>query len=167
MTEQGPAQVSPENGTSEPQSRADVVQSDARVEARAQALQEHRRWLLGVDHETSASFDKVLTTLSAGALGIAVNLGRGKGIWLWSLELSWASFTASLLAMLFSYLTCRRELARSIKEIDWKLTHGEEETQPEQRRSWHEVTTYALNRAALVFLVMGICFLVAFAATNL
>jgi hypothetical protein len=161
---QAAAPPSPTPSNTPPPDPLGEFQADARV----LALQEHRKWLLDVDHETSISFDKVLTTLSAGALGIAVNLGRGKGVFLIGLGLSWASFTASLLAMLFSYLTCRRELGRNIGDVDWKLSHREDETPPVQYEApWHEVTTYQLNRVALLFMITGICFLIAFAAINL
>lgn len=141
-------------------------QDEARVMARAQTLYDHRKWLLGVDFDTSSSFDKMLTTLSAGALGLSVSFGQGKGIWPWSLKLSWACFTASLLAMLFSFRTTRRELDRKVKDVDWKLEHGEDEPLPDSRRPWYEVTTYVLNNTALLFLIAGICLLVAFAAMN-
>lgn len=134
---------------------------------RDRLLQEYRRWLIGVDHESSVSFDKVLVTLSAGALGISVSQARARALWLWSLELAWALFTVSLLAMLLSYLTARRDLRRAIADTDWKLVHGEAEAMPEEWRAWHEVKTTTLNQAALVCLVVGICFLVAYAARNL
>lgn len=113
--------------------------------ARAQTLYDHRKWLLGVGYDTSSSFDKMLTTLSAGALGLSVSFGQGKNVWPWSLKLSWACFTASLLAMLFSFRTARRELDRQVEGVDWKLAHGEEESIPQSGRPWYEVTTYVLN----------------------
>jgi hypothetical protein len=134
--------------------------------ARAQTLYDHRKWLLGVGYDTSSSFDKVLTTLSAGALGLSVSFGQGKTLWSWSLKLSWACFTVSLLAMLFSFRTARREIDRQVETVDWKLGHGDDELPVKQRRPWYEVTTYVLNNAALVFLIAGICFLIAFAAMN-
>lgn len=132
---------------------------------RAQTLYDHRKWLLGVGYDTSSSFDKMLTTLSAGALGLSVSFGQGKNVWPWGLKLSWAFFTASLLAMLFSFRTARRELDRQVEGVDWKLGHGEEEPGSKARRR-HEVTTYVLNNTALLFLIAGLCFLIAFAAMN-
>ncbi len=134
--------------------------------ARAQTLYDHRKWLLGVSYDTSSSFDKMLTTLSAGALGLSVTFGQGKNVWPWSLKVSWACFTASLLAMLFSFRTAGRELDRQVEGVDWKLGHGEEEPIPKPRRPWYEVTTYVLNNTALMFLIAGICLLIAFAAMN-
>lgn len=122
---------------------------------------------MGIDHESSVSFDKVLVTLAAGGLGISVSQAREGALSLWSLELAWACFTLSLLAMLLSYLTARREVADEIAATDWKLERGGFETRPEPARSWHEVNTTTLNRAALVCLVAGICFLVGYAARNL
>jgi hypothetical protein len=95
-----------------------------------------------------------------------VSFGQGKSIWPWSLKLSWACFTVSLLAMVFSFRTARRELDRQVGVVDWTLRHGDEEKPPEVRRPWHEVTTYVLNNTALLFLIAGICFLIAFAAMN-
>jgi hypothetical protein len=142
-----------------------AVQEWERV--RVEQLNEHRKWLLDVDHQTSISFDKVLITLSAGALGIAVNLGRAGAAWAWALKLSWACFTASLLSILLSYLCSRNDLRREIGDVDWKLQHGPDEEPPPQRRAWHEVSTTHLNIAALVSLILGIYCLVAYAATNL
>jgi len=135
--------------------------------SRAQMLNDHRRWLLATGYDTTSSFDKMLTTLSAGALGLSVSFGQAKHVWSSCLRLSWAFFTASLLAMLFSFRTSRRELDRQVKHVDWKLVHGDEEKPPEEGRPWYEVTTYVLNNTALVFLIVGICLLIAFAAMNL
>ena len=139
---------------------------EPRARDRAQTLNDHRKWLLTTDYEMSSSFDKMLTTLSAGALGLSVSFGQGKGLWPWSLKLSWACFTVSLLAMVFSFRTARRELDRQVGVVDWTLRHGDDEKPPEARRPWHEVTTYVLNNTALLFLIAGICFLIAFAAMN-
>jgi hypothetical protein len=136
-------------------------------EARAQDLREHRSWLLTVDHQTSVSYDTVLMTISAGALGIAVNLGAGKGIYVEFYRCALGLFTVSMLAMLISYKTCRRELRRKIDSIDQALKHGEREDQAKKkRRVWHEVTTTDLNRTALLALIAGICCLIAFAGMN-
>ncbi len=140
-------------------------EEEARAIARAQTLNDHRKWLLATGYDTSSSFDKMLTTLSAGALGLSVSFGQGKTVWPWSLKLSWACFTVSLLAMLFSFRTARRELDRQVGVVDWTLRHGDDKP-PEARRPWHEVTTYVLNNTALLFLIAGICLLIAFAAMN-
>jgi hypothetical protein len=143
-----------------------LEQDQARAMARAQTLYDHRKWLLGVGYDTSSSFDKMLTTLSAGALGLSVSFGQGKNVWPWSLKLSWACFTASLLAMLFSFRTARRELDRQVEGVDWKLEHGEEEPFPKPRWPRYEVTTYVLNNSALLLLIAGICLLISFAGMN-
>ena len=61
-------------------------------------------------------------------------------------------FTLSLLAMLLSYLTARRELADQIAATGWKLERGDYEARPEPARSWHEVKTTTPNGAALAWL---------------
>jgi hypothetical protein len=38
---------------------------EARARDRAQTLNDHRKWLLATGYDTSSSFDKMLTTLSA------------------------------------------------------------------------------------------------------
>lgn len=131
--------------------------------ARSERL-EHRRWLLDVDHETSASFDKTLTTLAAGALGVALSVGRGKGIAVDALTCSWGAFGVSLLAMLMSLLTTRRDLSRRIGALDCELRGdgGRARQSP-----WHEVSTSCLNHVAVVGLVAGVCCLVVFAGMNL
>lgn len=134
--------------------------------ARAQVLHDHRKWLLGIGFDTSSSFDKMLTTLSAGALGLSVSFGQGKDVWPLVLKLSWACFTASLLAMLFSFRTARREIDRKVEGVDRTLQSGDDEKPADDRRHRYEVTTYMLNNTALVFLVVGICLLIAFAAMN-
>jgi hypothetical protein len=141
-------------------------QDEARAMARAQILHDHRKWLLGIGFDTSSSFDKMLTTLSAGALGLSVSFGQGKNVWPLVLKLSWACFTASLLAMLFSFRTARREVDRKVDEVDSMLRRGDEEKPADDQGRRYEVTTYALNNTALVFLIVGICLLIAFAAMN-
>jgi len=122
--------------------------------------------MLDVDHQSSLSFDKVLVTLSAGALGFSVSLSQGKEMWIEALKASWICFTVSLLAMLFSFRTARRDLKRSLEAIDWSLSHEDEQPFPGIRRPWYEVTTTMLNNSALAALILGICLLIAFQWIN-
>src|SRR6266699_2754602 len=89
---QAPAEVEPEEPPqavssatipphSPPPAPTTPDQDEARAMARAQTLYDHRKWLLGVSYDTSSSFDKMLTTLSAGALGLSVTFGQGKNVW--------------------------------------------------------------------------------------
>jgi hypothetical protein len=127
---------------------------------RAETLQKHRQWLCDADKQGSDNFDKLVTTLAAGALGVVVNIGKDQTLWSWSLQAACACFAVSLLAMLFSHLTSRRELKRDIASVDWKLAREDESDPPDERTLWHRLTTTSttvLNNTALVALVLGIC----------
>ena len=141
-------------------------QDTAFREGRAAELHEFRKWLLGISYENAASFDKTLTTLSAGALALSVSWGAGKNVWVWGLKLSWAFFTASLLAQLFSFRTAGRELQRHIAHVDEMLAGTGIGRKKVSQAMRYEVTTYLLNNAALVCMIAGVCCLITFAAMN-
>jgi hypothetical protein len=165
------AEAAPVEAKQSPASDLDrPAQNEAAVkaaEARAQVLHQHRKWLMEIDRETSASHDKMLLTLAAGALGLAVNFGRGKSVWPMGLQIAVGCFTVSLLALLFSYQTCRREVGKGIGQVDQSLSSGEEDALALEQPKWHEVSTTILNNTALIALIAGICFFSAFAGMNL
>ena len=117
-----------------------------------------RKRLTDLHEKATDSFDRAVMTLSGGALGISLAFIHDVAphpTHKWVIGTSWALFSASLLMILWSFLTSERAIVRIIAQHD-----DEEETIPRGR------LTDWLNWLSASSFVAGAIFLVLFALLN-
>lgn len=127
-----------------------------------EARSDYRNWLVKAHHEASKDFDKAIITLSGGALGLSLAFVKQiapqpirSSSWMMA---SWLLFSASLLAILFSFLTSQATLKNGIKSLDNGGAEG-----------WTGLASRAtvwLNYIAALTLVAGVIALITFAWFN-
>jgi hypothetical protein len=121
----------------------------------------YRAFLASAEENASRDYDRTLTTLAGGALVLSIafvhDIAPHPQYNFW-LVISWVAFTASLLAILVSFLTSLRSLRWMMNEID----EGRSPT-----RALSSRLTVFLNRAAAALLLLGVVALTIFAALNL
>jgi hypothetical protein len=118
-----------------------------------------RKRLTDLHEKATDSFDRAVMTLSGGALGISIAFVHDVAphpTHKWSLGIAWACFAASLLLILWSFLTSERAIVRIVGQHDL-------DAQEIQRG---RVTDF-LNWGAAGTFVIGVVFLVLFALLNL
>lgn len=128
-------------------------------------LAQYRKWLVETEHQASRDFDKAITTLSAGALGISIAFVRDlvpepvlhSVKWLGS---SWVLLSLSLLAILISLLISQFALRRAIGQVD-KGT-----IRTELPGGLLATLTVILNILAALALIAGVGSLAFFALAN-
>jgi hypothetical protein len=114
--------------------------------------------LTDLHEKVTDSFDRAVMTLSGGALGISIAFIHDVAplpTHKWALVFAWAAFAASLLTILWSFLTSERAIVRIVAQHD-----DEREEIPRGR-----LTDY-LNWVSAGTFVIGVIFLVLFALVN-
>jgi hypothetical protein len=133
------------------------------------AYLEERKLLIELERSGSESFDKTITTLSAGALGLSITFiheiaptPRGETIWL--MIVAWSGFGLALLVTLFSFLLSQSAMRkqRELLDEDYKGIQN-----PEGRPSWTAKVTNILNWSSIVFFTVGVISLATFTVENL
>ncbi len=131
------------------------------------SLREYRQHLVEAGQKASSAYDKAVMTLAGGALAVSFAFvrdvvgGSPAAGTTWRLGAGWLSLAFSLVAILSSMLTSQWALRRAIEQVDAKRIHGEEPG------AWYSTVTSALNLAAGLGLILGVGFLLWFAAGNL
>ena len=90
-----------------------------------EANSKERYLLIDAEREAARSFDKTMTTLSAGALALSFGFVRemaGAAACKWLLYLAWAAFVLSLSSVLCSFLLSQHAM-RCQRDINEQL-HG-------------------------------------------
>jgi hypothetical protein len=147
----------------------DKAQSTARTQVRrivhSVPDEEHteadRAWLVQADHAAHRDFDRVVTTLSSGALAISlvfVHDVAPKPEYNAFLIVAWTAFALSLLVNLFSYLTSIEGLRGDIDRIDGRHVTTWLAKRPK--------FTGTLNWWSFYLFLIGVASLVVFAAVN-
>ena len=127
-----------------------------------EAHREWREWLVQTHHQASQDFDKAVVTLSGAALGISLAFIRDIAphpTLEWALSVAWVCLTVSLLLIFVTLLTSQKSLLNSIARVD--------ERSPDVTGGVAGRATIWLNGLSAVALVLGVAFLVLFAAYNL
>jgi len=149
------------------------MSSDPQEDERKEYLEE-RRLLIEAESQSVQSFDKAMLTLSAGALALSITFIRELAPEpknLCCLYLTWASFCLSLLSTLASFLTSQSSMRRQRDILD--ASQEERDSKDDgvniggsQRNVWIPITKW-LNCFAIMFFVVGVFCLAAFAAANI
>jgi hypothetical protein len=130
-------------------------------DASANRTTDFRRFLNEAEHTASRDYDRLITTLASGALGLSIVFVHDIAPhpthlpWLVS---AWLCFAASLLSTLVSYLTGLKGIRVMIVDI----AAGKK-----PQRSFSSRVTVFLNRSALVLFGLGVVMFIFFAAFNL
>jgi hypothetical protein len=122
---------------------------------------DYRQWLVETHHQATQDFDRAVTALAGGALGLSFTFMDDIApdpIHKWLVGTSWALFAAALLATFLSYLASQGVHVKRIADHDAGAEWG---------RSYLGYTTTALNVLAAIGVVGGFVFLVIFALYNL
>lgn len=120
-----------------------------------------RDWLVKAHHTASQDYDKAVMTLAGGALGISLAFIRDIApdpIHGWILAVAWCLLALSLLLIFVSLLSSQQAILTSIEKLDARET---------LTRGIAGAMTVWLNGLAGGAFVLGVGFLVSFAAVNL
>lgn len=129
-------------------------------------LADYRQWLIAAEQKSQEDFDKTILSLSGGALGISLVFLKDviaphpilQPCLLLSAWLAWAFSTFSVLT---SYYLSHLALRRAISQVDdgtiYKHPPG----------GALALWTAILNAAGAVLFLVGVCFITAFAVSNL
>lgn len=131
-----------------------------------EAYTKERDLLIDSEREAARSFDKTMTTLSAGALALSFGFVREMGDAVackWLLYLAWAALVISLLSVLLSFLLSQHAMRcqRDIIEQPHPEKHG-----AQRLTRWANVII-ALNWLSFSSLILGVVLFAFFAARNL
>ncbi|MFA5065076.1 MAG: hypothetical protein WC566_06395 [Dehalococcoidia bacterium] len=136
-----------------------------------ESLLEERKSLIFAIFEQSKSFDRWILTLAGGTFGlslvfinqIAPNLQSGT---LGFLVTAWVLFAISILSTLLSFLVSQETHYKQIKDIH-ELLKGETDRSKELPLNIYGRITKGLNYCSMSTFVIGVAFLITFAALNL
>jgi hypothetical protein len=154
-------------------------------EARREVLTQRDR-LIDLQNQSSQSMDKLVVTLSGGALALSLTFIRqtvpaalpGTTPYLGA---AWIILTLSLFAQLLSHFTSQYGMMKICDEIESKYlnvlqTEKKARRRPGQAYQWiskklssfsaHRMTTHYLNIAAIFLCVAGVALLVVFVMLN-
>lgn len=130
---------------------------------------EERKLLVELERSGSESFDKTITTLSAGALGLSITFiheiaptpqSETVGI----LIVAWSGFGLALLVTLFSLLSSQSAMRKQRDLLDQEYKGIQS---LEGQTSWTAKVTNALNWSSIAFFTVGVIFLAMFTVKNL
>ncbi|MDP9237933.1 MAG: hypothetical protein M3P30_11160 [Chloroflexota bacterium] len=137
------------------------------------AYLDERKLLIDTEREIAQSFDKILTTLSAAALGLSITFIHEIAphpTHEWTLACAWVLLGVSLLGVLVAHLTSQFALGRDRKILDERERRrqaGDQAPAACEERNWLSASTASMNVVALLTFVGGVGFLAGFSGTNL
>jgi len=132
-----------------------------------QVYLEERKQLVEAERKTAQQFDKIITTLAAGALALSITFiyqiaPQPKSYSKYFLIGAWISFCFSLLSTLISFLTSQAA-CRGQRDILDEDILGKNNNKPNKAASW----TNRLNYFSIGFFIFGVIFLIVFSTINL
>lgn len=127
----------------------------------------YRRHLVEARHAASQDYDRAILTLASATLALSVTFLHDiapvpKAATSGFVVASWICLVGALLAILGSLLTSQWALGQAIEDVD-----GGREDRLEHPGGWPARITQALNIAAGVSFVAGLCLLAWFANQNI
>lgn len=130
---------------------------------RREELLEHCGRLREIDVQETASADKLITVLAAGALAVSATM-KAAGLMPWALTLARGGFALSLVLTLLSHLAASRRIRWMINNITTDLRKGEESTST--RKEPGVVRTTHLNTMSVLLLITAIALMLSFTTAN-
>ncbi len=126
--------------------------------------EDERNYLRQVNADMARDYDRLVTTISAGGIGLTLLLLREwqDATWKWAAVAGAILFLAGLLCILASYVYSQRSTALAVERLD----AGEQAAEDEDREKSADVWVESLNVAAAVCLVIGAASITAFVAKN-
>jgi hypothetical protein len=111
---------------------------------------EYRDRLLDAEQRSQGEFDKLLASLSGGALGVSFAFVEtfvkdGSPVHPWLLKLSWGLWVLSLLTVLVSHIMSASALREAVRQIDSGVNAG----------GWRDSVVGGLNWSGCVLFVGG------------
>ena len=141
----------------------------ARDEVR-QTYLDQRGMLIKEEYESAHRFDKILVTLSSGALGLSITFikqmvpdnipAKAKA----ALYLAWAGFICALLSILLGYLTSQAGMRKQRAILDNSYKTGES---AKHKKNTPATLTKWLSWVSLAFFIIGVVCLAIFSYKNL
>lgn len=130
---------------------------------------EERKLLIELEKSGAESFDKTITTLSAGSLGLSItfihNIAPEPDIeTIWMLVIAWSGFGLALFLTLLSFLASQSAMRKQRELLDQDYQGN---SHHKSRTSWIAKVTNILNWSSIVFFMIGVIFLAWFAVNNL
>jgi len=132
---------------------------------------QQRNSLINAELEQARSFDKYILTLAAGTFGlslvfiekIAPNPEAGT---ICLLVTAWATFGASILSTLLSFLLSQAACKKQREILD-NWYEKEAELSKEEMKNSFTTWTNVLNWTSMAFFIIGVVFLTTFSVVNL
>lgn len=130
------------------------------------AMSEYRSWLIASEQKSQESFDKAVMTLSGGALGVSFIflkdvVGDGPVQSHYLLLISWILWGLSVTCTLASFYCSHLSLRIAIRQVDEGRIHQKPAGGVFAR------ITEVLNCGGAILFFAGVCFIAAFAHSNL
>jgi len=132
---------------------------------------DERKSLINAELEQARHFDKYILTLAAGTFGLSLLFIRQiapqpESGTIWLLVFAWATFGASILSTLISFLFSQEACSRQRKILaEWykeNTDHKEEEI-----KNAFAIWTKILNWTSMFLFIVGVTFLIIFSGSNL
>lgn len=129
---------------------------------------QHRNYLITTSLAQIGQFDKLIVTLSGGALALSLTFIKEisptpSPTSKWLVLAAWIFFTGSLVSTLFSHLTSHKDADFEIKKLDESYEKQEDVYNP--ANPFRNKTVW-LNRISATAFLLGLLLLVAFASIN-
>lgn len=146
----------------------DDNKSDSEQDPQRQEYLQHRNYLIATSIDQMGQFDKLIVTLSGGALALSLTFIKDISpnpipCSKWLIFGAWGFFTISLVSVLLSHLTSHKDMEFEIDKLDDNYKNQEENYNP---KNPFKKTTIFLNRLSTVTFLLGLFFLVTFASIN-
>lgn len=142
--------------------------TDSQQDARHQEYRQHRDYLIATSIGQIGQFDKLIVTLSGGALALSLTFIKDispnpNPNSKWLVFAAWICFTVSLISTLFSHLTSHKDMEFEIEKLDSSYENQEETYNPQNP---FKGKTVCLNRLSAMAFLFGLFLLIAFASLN-
>lgn len=138
------------------------------LDVRRQEYLQHRKYLIETSLGQIGQFDKLIVTLSSGALALSLTFIKDISptpipCSKFLIFVSWILFTISLIATLLSHYTSHKDMDFEIMKLD---KNYEDEREMYDPKNPFRTATILLNILSASMFLIGLCFLVAFTSVN-
>lgn len=132
---------------------------------------QERNSLINAELEQARSFDKYILTLAAGTFGLSLVFiekiaPHPEGGTIWLLVTAWATFGASILSTLISFLFSQAACSKQREILD-KWYKESAELKEDEIKNEFAAWTKGLNWASMGLFISGVAFLITFSILNL
>ena len=136
-----------------------------------EGIREYRNNLALSRHKMSDDYDKIVITLSGGALGLSFFFIRDvisqtvENAW-WLVG-AWAMWTLSLICLGLALIFSQKSLEKAMEQVDEAIEKNDVNSIPHAPGGWFRKVTDILNYSAGVLFVLGVVSIAYFVIRNM